>query len=382
MKNLYTAICFLTFSILTSCIEDYEVVMQDTENEILVVGGQIVGNKECEFFIQRTYCNRDIADYENPSVVSGAVVHVICSNGQVFGVQRQEGVRYYIYIGELDPNQTYHLRVEVPDEGVYESEPMYPETSPELKQVSYTLSPDGGTVQLRITNEDPHGEKYYMWTYDEHWEVNTPLVALWEYSPQSCTIEPLLKKINRGWCHKANHRVIIGNNLDYGNGALKDYALYTVPNTDNRFNTRYHTTIHQVAISKKEYEYYRQMELQSTQTGGIFTLMPSQLPTNIHNTLGHKAVGYVGVHLKASDAGIYINWKDVGYKTTVRPTIISSEALSQEGVTIDMLYMRGYRVYRYDRILNKSEWTLPWCIDCRDPYWGASLERPDFWQDN
>ncbi len=380
MKNLYIAIYILIFSILTSCIENYDVVMEDTGNEILIVEGQIVGGKECEFILQRSSCKPKDYEQTGPNLITkGVILHVICSDGQVFGVNRCEGARYYVNVGELDPNETYHLRIQIGDEGVYESEPMYPIPAPQLKQVRYTLSDDGKTVQLRITNEDPHGEMYYMWTYDEHWEINTPLITEWTYSPELDAIVPLEQKINRGWCSKANNPIIFGNNLDYGNGALRDYVIYTLSNRDNRFNTRYHTKISQIAISKEEYEYYKQMEAQSTQTGGIFTLMPTQLPTNIHNNLGFKAEGYIGVHLKSSDAEIYINNTDVGHRAYL-PDIVPDSIVS--ATSPYALHDKGYRVYRYDQSHNKAEWARAWCVDCRDPFWGASLERPDSWKDN
>lgn len=365
---------------MASCIEEYDLVMEDASNEILVVEGHIVGDTECEFILQRSSCKSEIYEQEDPNLISNASVYVICSNGQVFGCERRKDHHYYISMGELDPNETYHLQIEIYNEGVYESEPMTPLQAPALTELSYTLSADGETVQLRISTDNPHGEMYYLWTYDEHWEINTPLITEWEYRPHIDHIERVTQKTNRGWCSMESHPILLGTNLDYGNNALKDYALYSLSNLSNRFNTRYHTKVRQMAISKKEYEYYKQKEAQSTQTGGLFTLMPAQLPTNIHNDHGHKAEGYIGVHLNISEAELYINRRDVGYKATRQAEILP------DSVTKNMkwgaLYGSGYRVYRYDVYQNKAEWTVPWCIDCQDPYWGASLERPSFWQDN
>lgn len=354
--------------------------MEGEDNEILVVEGQIIGGTECEFVIQRSFCKHEDYEQSGPNLVNNAKVYIICSNGQVFGAERHNDGHYYVNLGDLDPNETYNLLIKLTKEGTYESEPMYPMPGSELKQLSYTLSDDGSTVQIRLTNEDPHKGMYYLWTYDEHWEINTPLETEWRYDPESDAIVRVEQKTNRGWCSKRVHPIILGNNFDYGNGSLQDYGIYTLSNMDKRFNTRYHTTVHQITISKEEYEYYKQMEAQSTQTGGLFTLMPAQLPTNIHNDKGLMAEGYIGVHLNSSDADIYINRGDVGYKDSRTPEIIPDSIVKKEE-WLGTLYNQGYRVYHYNQFLKKSEWTRPWCIDCRDPYWGASLDRPDFWED-
>lgn len=380
MKGLYLAVSFMILLFMASCIEEYDLVMEDTGNEILIVEGHIIGGTECEFILQRSSCKSESYESEEPILIANASVYVICSNGQVFGCERRNDHHYYVSMGELDPDETYHLQIEIYNEGVYESEPMRPLPASALTDLSYTLSKDGETVQLRISNEDPHEEMYYLWTYDEHWEINTPLIAEWEYRPHADRIIELTQKTNRGWCSMANHPILLGNNLDYGNGALKNYALYSLSNLNNRFNTRYHTKVRQIAISKKEYEYYKQKEAQSTQTGGLFTLMPAQLPTNIHNDHGLRAEGYIGVHLNVSEAELYINSGDVGYKA-MRQVEILPDSVAEKSKW-SALYNQGYRVYRYEVYRNIAGWTVPWCIDCRDPYWGASLVRPDFWQDN
>lgn len=380
MKILFWAVSVMMLMFMTSCIEEYDLVMEDTGNEILVVEGHIVGGTECEFILQRSSCKSETYEPEGPNLISNASVYVICSNGQVFGCERRENHHYYVKMGELDTNETYHLQIQINSDGIYESEPMYPLDAPALKQLSYTLSEDGETVQLRITNGDPHSEMYYLWTYEEHWEINTPLVTDWEYNPHNNVIEHVKQKTNRGWCSLAYHPILLGNNLDYGEGALKDYEIYTLSRLNNRFNTRYHTRVHQIAISKKEYEYYRQKEAQSTHTGGLFTLMPAQLPTNIHNDHGLKAEGFIGVHLNHSEADIYINRRDVGYKRQRKIVILPDSVVSKENWH-GALYLQGYRVYQYKESVDKAEWTEPWCVDCQASYWGASLERPDFWLD-
>lgn len=377
--NVEAAVMMLM--LLTSCIDYYDVVMEDTENEILIVEGQIIGGTECEFILQQSSCKYEDYEPDGPNIITYASVYVICSNGQVFGAERRKDHHFYVNMGELDPNETYHLQIRINDEEIYESEPMYPLEAPALEQLSYTLSEDRETVQLRITNGDPQGEMYYLWTYDEHWEINTPFVTDWEYNPHINRIEHVKQKTNRGWCSLANHPILIGNNLDYGNGALKDYGIYNLSRLNNRFNTRYHTRVRQMAISKQEYEYYRQKEAQSAQTGGIFTLMPAQLPSNIHNDRGLKAEGYVGVHLNVSEAEIYINGRDVGYQR-MRKAVILPDSMVSIGNWHGALYFQGYRVYQYNEYLDKAEWTEPWCVDCQVPYWGATLDRPDFWVDD
>ena len=131
-----------------------------------------------------------------------------------------------------------------------------------------------------------------------------------------------------------------------------------------------------MAITRQEYEYRRLMLNQTYNMGGLFTPMPSELPTNIKSVGERKAIGYIGVRGRTSMKEMYINGSDVGYKSQDNP-----QTFPQDGVSPSALVYNGCSVYTHTPDTGDTMWTFTWCVDYRDKYWGGdAIDRPDFWQ--
>lgn len=408
MKRLtaYIVILLSVLFLMPSCIEEYHGEWETENAEVLVVSGSIKGESLCTFILRRStpidnsvytddwhnayddffsglsgsyidddsyYSHTFVAAQNN--YVRGAKVTVESVNGALYECKETSDGRYSVYVDKLNPDEEYFLRMIMPNEEEYTSTPMKPLDSPEI--VSAGWKREGTDVQLNITTEDLHEPTYFTWDYLDIWEIRTPMVASVEYDPRQDAIVdlPIGGLKNRGWISVAQHSRLTTDNKNYGYGALKKFPLYRIYKNDQRFQVKYYTKIRQMAITREEYEYNNLILLYNSQMGGLFTPMPSELPTNIRSAKGKRGVGYVGVRGKISQAEICIGREQVGCDYYVKGEVIPDDWIA--GLSKLDIYNRGYRVYSHDAFLGLTTWTYPYCIDVTS--WGASLVKPEFW---
>ncbi|MCQ2227004.1 MAG: DUF4249 domain-containing protein [Bacteroidales bacterium] len=393
MKKISAYIACLLL-LMTACIEEYHGDWESENEETLVVSGSIEGEHTCTFVLRKSVPinsgssddymyysdvwtssvsagNKSISPYMN--YVRDAVVTVESENGVVYEAYESDLGEYSVVVGKLNPEDKYFLRIYLPDEDeVYTSKPMKPLDTSKITSAGWRR--DGDEVQIHVSTEDPGEPTYYIWDYVDIWEIQTPFAADYEYDPDLDAIVRTTRK-NRGWITERQHQRIVGSNKNYGNGALKRCPVYNVNKDDQRFQVRYYTRIRQSAICKEEYEYNNLILLYNNQMGGLFTPMPSELPTNIYSESGKKGVGFVGVRGSTSEAEICISEKQVGCGFYMEGSVVDQEIT--DALSYYECYERGYSFYTFKEPFHQAVWTYESCIDAR--CWGASLERPDFW---
>lgn len=364
---------------LVSCVEEFHDTPTGYEEEMLVVEGQIVSNRDCWFTLWHTI---DIAQptweaYD--AFVDDAEVWVSGEDGTLFPAYGEGRGRYVAHVGTLSSDVRYSLHVESPEYGSYRSRPSYPLDAPDVKELTFDYDSVSGNVSFLISTLDPQQRTYYLWEYDEHWEILTPMKALFEYLPETDEIVPVGQYTNHGWSKSLNNERLFLSNRDYGDGAITRHRLYRHFHYDNRFETCYLTQVRQMVISEEEYEYRNRLKTMNNGMGGLFTPMPSLLPTNIEAMDGDKrALGFVGVRGKVGEAELYVTSGQVEYRLT-RPVREVPDSLVLEP---RIMYANGYRLSFFDPFMpgGMCTWVERWVVDCTDGYWKASLEKPACWK--
>lgn len=373
---------------LSSCIDDYETPESNT-GAMVVIFGQIVENSDCVFTLRSTAT--PTGSLEKFTYIKDATICVKGTDGQTFnGIELSGGKgRYSVPVGNLNPVEKYYVEVST-RYGVFESEPMSPLDAPALKSIHFEQPRADKKVDILVSSEDAHGLVYLLWQVDEYWEIWTPLTSHWEYrvnteddlysdNPQGSFVQLAEEEIkNHGWQH-AVVLSAVASNEDYALGAVTRKCILQRSNTSHRFQTRYCARIKQMAITREEYEFRKLQQTQASDVGGLFTQMPSELPSNIRSLSETRAIGFVGVRGKVSTKELYINGSDVGYKNQDTPEIIPEDKVLAPNWMINY----GYRVYNYNPETDIAKWTYDWCVDYRSSHWGGdeALECPDFWTD-
>jgi len=378
----------LMLVVAVSCIDDYKLPSSDTE-PMVVIFGQIVGEQDCLFTLRST--SRPTGEMEIYKYIRDAKIQVLGTDGQTFiGYAQDENKgQYVVPVGKLDPTQKYYVRVSTMY-GDFESEPMQPLDAPDLVDLHYEQPRDDKKVDYVISTQDPQKLVYLLWQADEFWEIITPARTKWEYrlNPGEDPNGPTPKGsfvllspdeyTDHGWRHGTS-LTDFASNQDYACGAITQRCISQRDTDDRRFQHRCLIRIKQMSVSRDEYEYRNLMLNQSSEVGGLFSQMPSELPTNIRSLGTTQAIGYIGVRGHTSMMEMYINGYDVKYHGVDKvQTIPESEVMTP-------LFMvnNGYAVYTHDPDTGETNWTYDWCVDYRSSYWGGTeaMGRPDFWQD-
>ncbi|MCR5433815.1 MAG: DUF4249 domain-containing protein [Bacteroidaceae bacterium] len=396
---LYTLLFCALFT--GSCIDEYDAELPSSDENRLVVEGNICSDMLCTFYLSRSVSlNYPVIGLGLPAVTD-ARLSVVGEDGTVFegtnieggyGVYRPSGA-YQIQVGTLRPDVRYWLRIET-GEDVFTSDPQFPFGTDPIDTLFFEQKSSDQEVEILLTAAAPadNQRRYYRWDYKEFWEVTTPYKTEYEYDPGTNTISKTDLLKNHGWHTESSTETKMGCSTDFQENHIVGMPIISIPHTDNRFNTKYFARVFQRRISQDEYEYEALRAKLSGEMGGLFTPMPADLPTNIHCETGdHKAIGYVGISGQVASATIAISRSQVNYERKRVPSLVNHRDFEPAGCR--QIYYSGYRLvsfnyedphyqgygpYDADAVPDKK-WAERWCVDCTDPFWNASLKKPDDW---
>lgn len=385
MQKYHHSTLLRTFSLLmatlwlcSSCIDEFNAELPDSDQTFLVVEGSICGNSTNTFHLSRSLSLSPSPEDVINRHITDAQVMVCGSDDTKVPAKMTTPGNYELKVGKLNASTEYWLKIEWKGK-TFMSEPALPLAAPKIIDLHFEQPHEDQVVQMLITPEAPQkGEvQYFRWNYTEDWEIRTPYHHEWDYFPENDSIAQTELPLSRGWSKELYHPSIIGNNTDYVNGEIRNMNIFSVDHLDMRFNYLYRVTITQRAISREEYEYERLSQRQSDDMGGLFTPQPSELPTNVHCTDGStKAIGYVGVSLNTTKAELYIRNNEVGYRVARVPRMPTQEELGM--YTRPQLYTQQFRILYYDEMAGDITWIERWALDCTT--WGADpLARPEGW---
>ena len=367
---------------LSGCIEEYEAEVPAGDSDLLVVEGTICSNTVNKFYLSRTL---PINSYEYPQIVGGAMLSVRGSDGSEYMADDYNG-KYTCRVGELNPDATYYLHIEIEGE-VYESEPQKPLRTEKIADVRGLQNTPEGCVDVLVTPASPFNPdqiNYYSWTYDETWEVRPEYTTTMYFDVD--TRKPVYQSNIypvRGWKDDKGSTIMVGSSTNYEGQQIQRLKMYDIDGNDERIFFRYSGLVHQRAISKAEYEYETARRQAGSDMGGLFTPQPSALPTNIHClTSGKRAIGFVGCALNTSDYRFFLEGENFTFYRPNIDTRIWLEDCNEDDCC--RMVNRGYQlcVWEDSRENPKGYLTTAWAtmkqLDVR--YRDAYIEEPDFWK--
>ncbi|MBO4658093.1 MAG: DUF4249 domain-containing protein [Prevotella sp.] len=310
LKSLYAVLCLLAVvCTLSGCIDEYEADISSDDTNLLVVEGSICAYRLNKFYLSRTI---DIKS-QIPQTVTGATVYVRGTDGTEITARETNGY-YACQIDALDPGVEYYLHIETDGE-VYESDPQLPLRTEKIAEVTGVQNTPESSIDVLVTPAEPFEPDkthYYSWTYDETWEVHPDYTTIWYYD--TLKLAPVIKNgqfPERGWKDATGTTIMVGSSQNYEGQHIHRLKLYDIDRQNERMFYRYSGMVHQRAISRAEYEYELARRQAGSEMGGLFTPLPSALPTNIHCLTSKKhVIGFVGCALNTSDYRFFFNYKD------------------------------------------------------------------------
>ena len=383
MKVLPFYLITLLLLTLSGCIEEFEADISDEDSDLLVVEGAICSSQLNKFILSRT---QPVNTSHVPRMVTGAKVSVRGTDGSDFTMQEADGY-YTCWIDALSPDVDYYLHIETDGE-VYESDPQKPLRTEKIEEVTIVQETPESNIDVLVTPEapfDPTKANYYSWTYNETWEVHPDYTTVIYFDIK--TMEPIYDPHQfptRGWKNVSSSSILVGSSLSYEAQHIRQVKLYDIDRTNERMFFRYSGLVQQRAVSKAEYEYHLARRQASSEMGGLFTPLPSALPTNVHCLTSDKhVIGYVGCSLNTSAYRFFLESTDY---SIVHPYPKDARLWLDDCTTLDCLrmvqqegmYLCEWKDERYKpNGTLQTAWAYDYQLDVRLK--GAVAEEPDFW---
>ena len=388
MTNLIKALYFVIYLVagvysLSGCVERFDADISSDDANVLVVEGAICSGELNKFVLSRS---QTINSVLTPRTVKGAKVSVHGSDGSEYVAQEADGY-YACQIDGLSPDVAYCLHIEVDGE-VYESEPQKPLRTEKIADVMGMQNTPESNIDVLVTPAEPFEPDqvhYYSWTYDETWEVHPDYTTVIYYDTNTkAPVYDPHQFPERGWTNATGSTIIVGSSQNYEGQHIRRFKMYDIDRGDKRMYHRYSGLVHQRAISKAEYEYELARRQASLEMGGLFTPLPSALPTNIHCLTSKKhVIGFVGCALNTSKYRFFLSPVDYSID---RP-IEKDNRLWYEDPPASLccaLVDRGLFLCEWNTTMSTtgtpivhSAWAYAFQLDVRLN--GAYSEEPDFW---
>lgn len=383
-KMLRSVLCLIVgVCMLSGCIDEYEADIRAEDFGLLVVEGTIASYRMNKFTLSRTQA---LNASETAQKVLGAVVFVRGTDGSEHQAEESDGY-YTCWMDQLLPDVAYYLHIEADGE-VYESDPQKPLPTEKIAEVRGVQSTPQSNIDILITPAeplDPDQPNYYSWTYDETWQVYPDYMTTMYFDTEKMAPVYSSNPFPRyGWIDATGSTIMVGASTGYSDHHIRSLKLYDIDRRNNRIAHRYSGLVHQRAISKEEYEYELARRQAGSEMGGLFTPLPSALPSNVHClTSNRHVIGFVGCSTNTSDYRFFLKGSEFSIPNPsgadtrtwlTDPSMEECREMVEKGMFLCEWVVPDIAP---DHLLHTA-WATLSQLDVRYKY-GAYIEEPEFW---
>ena len=379
-----------SFLTLLSCISEFSPNLPAKENDILIVGGSIVGNTTSIIYLGRNLSTTTGTDKED-YYVEGGIVTLIDSKGNESSPAVDTGKgAYQLPVGELNEDTQYGVKI-IYNGNTYQSELSIPLYTPPIDSLSFLQLVPYGMVDFCVSNHNPSEEiGYYRWQFEEDWEQVVPYETIVDFD----IIRERYKRIDpetyRCWHNSKNNPPTVFSTAKLRENTIINQPVFNVDPT-GRFQELYCITVTQQILSRRGYEYFQNKKELSENLGGLFSPQPSMIEGNISCLTDpeKRAIGYIEINLNLVTEKLFVPQGKISWRygeplfceEFVPHDTIQKKLLDSLNISWGDYYV-GHRPYvdkKGGLTLDKEYivWGTAKCLDCRLN--GGVLEKPEWW---
>lgn len=381
LRYIVGLIGLCTIVSLLGCVEKFEATIADKATKGLVIEGDIISDSTVVFRLSKTLPLTQTDENKGlfyDYYISDADLTVKGNDGSSWQGHFLGKGEYQVQIGVLNPDTEYFLEIQYNGD-TFQSEPQKPLACSEIEKLTFSQPDMEGPVSIRLDSKetDLNETKYYLWYFEEDWEVHTPYATtgLYDTGKKDIVFYPA-PPVAQGWCYSGLDEILLGTTESTRENRIVGQILKTIGSSDHRLSVLYSIRVQQRNLTRKEYEYYQVRAKLNSDMGGLFTPQPSELPTNVTcSNPDCKVVGYVGCNMGVAYKQLYISSKDVFYEAEHE----CKEGKDPDG-TYQEKYEAGYQVGSVERMGTELMiiWVRKHCADVREM--GADPSgRPEWW---
>lgn len=306
----------LTIALVSGCVEEFDADVDTIPAEGLVVEGNIISDSTVVFRLSKTlplHITPDDFEFESYLEVDAEVI--VKGNDGTFWLGNKCGRgQYQVAIGTLNPNVEYQLEILYNDD-VYHSKPQKPLPVTDIERLAFKQDNNNGLVNIYLDTQKSENTQYFLWYFEENWEVHAVYVTTTLYDfEQDRIISYDYPPVAQGWCYSQTDQILLGTSEANVENRIVGKNIQTIENFNSRLSVLYNIRVQQRNLTPEEYEYYQERDKLNNEMGGLFTPQPTELPTNITcSNLSRKVVGYVGCNMGVAQRHLYISEREVDY---------------------------------------------------------------------
>lgn len=396
----------LILAVVCSCIDPFYPVIEEFQSVIVV--DALVTDRNESYYCRLSKSIEKIQD--TPAMITGASVSVKDDLGHNFTFKEKSSGIYksdsLSFRGE--PGRTYTIRIVTKEGDIYESDAVTMQKVPAIDSLYFGKDSETDNegilhdgVRIYIDSKKPVDGKYLRWTYEEWWKTKVP------YPPSFRFIDEFnIVRIEEPgdvicWRNNKSYEILTGEvGTDTGSEFKKKPLFFIASDHADRLMVQYYIKIRQYSISKKEFQFWDQLEQIRRVGGDIFDRQPFQIISNIHNTTrpGEQVLGYFQVSA-VSEAAIYITRREVdslnlkqfdyGCDLIYANPGADFPGKPEKPVSVTQMYQilvdQGYSFIDYYMFNQPGEpyylvlvFVKDYCADCTIT---GNPRKPDFWVD-
>lgn len=389
-RKYYFALLTMIIIAAGSCVEPVSPKLkpQDT-NPVLVVEGKIT-DEAGPFRIKLTRSGNVDMLY-SPVPEQNADVNIYNDTGDLYHLNYADGGWYESDDKNLKavPGALYTLSVTTADGMSYESTPVKMNDVPDIDSLYFDetvrsvledgQSSDQTWLNIRVDTHDA-GEKVKYWYYEfeETWEVrmlteDVPVQHAQPGDPPVYTREDINVNDEKivCWVTKPSRSILIASTFSSPVDELKGFMVQSFGPENEQLHIRYSILVRQSAISREQYEFWKQLKDVNENSGGLYESMPSQVSGNISCCDGeNKALGYFAA-MSVKEKRLFIDRSEHHVKT--KSTYADCSYYDYEP---DPRVPRSF--FGTDKVSGKNVYcNSDFCSDCRTN--GTNI-KPGYWQ--
>lgn len=297
MKALRLGIIFSVLLNTESCIVNYIPKISDYSEAVVVNG--LITDQPGKNTIKITR-SQPMWKRQYPKPLTGCIVSISDDLGKTYNLKEITSA-FGVYVtdeasfrGESGRVYTLHIRTtQEPVNLSYESLPMKMIPVPSIDSIYYekkiapqSLLPVEGCNIFLDTHDPSNNCKFYRWEYSETWEIHSPL----DFENNEC------------WITNNPAEILIKNNSLLSETSIIRKPVLSIPNPVDRLLIKYSIKVNQFSLNENEYFYWENLKKLIDQTGGLYDIIPSDIPNNLFcvEEPNKKVLGFFSVSATSS----------------------------------------------------------------------------------
>ena len=366
-----------------SCVEPFEPELHESQ-KVLVISGMITDQPgRHEISVSRS------SSYRLP-VFQGVEFCIVTVEDQDGNMVHYNNTGEGIYEADLpesflEVGDAVSLKVVTPSGLEYRSSYDTILPCPELDSIYWELgyqeTPDpeftrpGIQFYLDMSGETTDSRNI-IWQVDETWEYWASLIGNRIMSGWGTVEEFRSNVIFKCWKHFPLDQVYIASTRSQTSNEVRRLPLSFVSNETDRLSVTYSINVKQQSLSLEAYDYWRRMNDQAVESGGMYETQPASVAGNIYNAYNPEEVVlgfFYATHLKEKRIFVKNNNLFDFYVPHIQCEYQSTNTIwsNRDKIT--------FPIYIYDPgNFNPTLWGPEECFDCRIQ--GGDTIKPEYWE--